>query len=99
MSLLQGTEEMTRDVVVLVDITNCDNISRDAISQIYTSSFNKGKTALAEFVNNRLKSEITVSADKIISILSKYDIEEIQLLLECTLELLDKDALQKQQHQ
>jgi hypothetical protein len=89
MSLLQGTEEMTRDVVVLVDIANCDNISRDAISQIYSSSFNKGKSALAEFVNNRL-SEITVHADKIISILSKYDIEEIQLLLECTLELLDK---------
>ena len=34
------------------------------------------------------------SADKIISILSKYDIEEIQLLLECTLELLGKDAVQ-----
>jgi hypothetical protein len=33
-----------------------------------------------------------VPANKIISILSKYDIEEIQLLLECTLELLDKDA-------
>ena len=51
MSLLQGTDEMTRDVVVLVDIVNRDNISRDVVSQIYTSSFSKRKTALVEFVN------------------------------------------------
>jgi hypothetical protein len=95
MSLLQGTDEMTRDVVVLVDIVNRDNISRDVVSQIYTSSFSKRKTALVEFVNNRLKRETTVSADKIVSLLSKYEQEEIQLLLECTLELLDKDTEQK----
>lgn len=92
MSLLQGTEEMTRDVAVLVDIIDRDNILRNTISHIYTSSFNNQKTALIKIVNNILKHETTVPADKIISILSKYDIEEIQLLLECTLELLDKDA-------
>jgi hypothetical protein len=92
MSLLQGTEEMTRDVVELVDIVNHDNILRNAISHIYTSSFNERKTALIKIVNNILEYETTVSAaDKIISILSKYDIEEIQLLLECTLALLDED--------
>ena len=89
MSLLQGTEEMTRDVVEFVDIVDRDNISRNMISHIYTSSFNERKTALIKIVNNILKHETTISADKIISILSKYDIEEIQLLLECTLELLD----------
>jgi hypothetical protein len=94
MSLLQGTEEMTRDVAVLVDIVDRDNILSNAISHIYTSSFNNRKTALIKIVNNILKHETTVSANKIISILSKYDIEEIQLLLECTLELLDKDAVQ-----
>ena len=94
MSLLQGTEEMTRDVAVLVDIVDRDNILRNAISYIYTSSFNNRKTALIKIVNNILKHETTVSANKIISILSKYDIEEIQLLLECTLELLDKDEVQ-----
>jgi hypothetical protein len=92
MSLLQGTEEMTRDVAVLVDIVDCDNILRNAISHIYTSSINNNKTALIKIVNNILRHETTVSSHKIISILSKYDIEEIQLLLECTLELLDKDA-------
>lgn len=94
MSLLQGTEEMTRDVAVLVDIVHRDNILRNVISHIYTSSFNNGKTALIKIVNNILKHETIVSADKIISILSEYDIEEIQLLLECTLELLGKDAVQ-----
>ena len=91
MSLLQETEEMTRDVVELIDIVNHDNILRNAISHIYTSSFNERKTALIKIVNNILEYETTVSADKIISILSKYDIEEIQLLLECTLALLDED--------
>ena len=94
MSLLQGPEEMTRDVAVLVDIVDRDNILRNAISHIYTSSFNNRKTALIKIVNNILKHETIVSADKIISILSEYDIEEIQLLLECTLELLGKDAVQ-----
>ena len=64
------------------------------LSHIYTSSLNNRKTALIKIVNNILKHETTVSADKIISILSKYDIEEIQLLLECTLELLGIDAVQ-----
>jgi hypothetical protein len=31
MSLLEGMDEMTRDVVVLVDIVNRDNISRDVV--------------------------------------------------------------------
>jgi hypothetical protein len=94
MSLLQGTEEMTGDVAVLMNIVNHDSILRNTISHVYMSSFNNGKTALIKIVNNILNHEMTVSANKIISILSKYDIEEIQLLLECTLQLLDKDAVQ-----
>ena len=58
---------MTRDVAVLVDIVDRDNILRNAISHIYTSSFNNSKTALIKIVNNILKHETTVSADKIIS--------------------------------
>ena len=96
MSLLQGTEEMTRDVAIFVDIVDRDKILRNAISHIYTASINNSKAALIKIVNNILKHETAVSADKIISILSKYDIEEIQLLLECTLELLDKDAVETQ---
>jgi hypothetical protein len=92
MSLLQGTEEMTRDVVVLVKTVNHDSILRNVISHIYTSSFDNSKSALIKIVNNILKHDTTVSADEIISILSRYDIEEIQLLLECTLKLLDEDA-------
>jgi hypothetical protein len=92
MSLLEGTEEMTRDVIVLVDIVNHDNILRNVISHIYTSSFDNRKNALIKIVNNILKHETTVSADKIISILSRYELDEIQLLLECTLKLLDEDA-------
>jgi hypothetical protein len=92
MSLLQGTEEMTRDVVVLVKTVNHDSILRNVISHIYTSSFDNSKSALIKIVNNILKHDTTVSADKIVSILSRYDIEEIQLLLECTLKLLDEDA-------
>ena len=95
MSLLQGTEEMISDVVELVEIVNCDNILRNVFSHIYTSSLNETKTALIKILSNILKQETTVSADKIISILSKYDIEEIQLLFEMsTLELLDKDTEQ-----
>jgi hypothetical protein len=92
MSLLQGTEEMTRDVVELVNIVNHDDTFKNVISRIYTSSFNERKTALIKIVNNTLKHETTVSSDKIISILSKYELEEIQLLLECTLKLLDEDT-------
>jgi hypothetical protein len=94
MSLLQGTEEMTRDVAVLVAMVDRDNTLRNAISHIYSSSINNSKAVLNKIVNNILNHETAVSADNIISILSKYDIEEIQLLLECTLELLDKDAVQ-----
>jgi hypothetical protein len=51
------------------------------------------KTALIKIVNNMLKHKTMMpSADKITSILSKYDIEEIQLSLECTLKLLYEDA-------
>jgi hypothetical protein len=83
---------MTRDVAVLVNIIDRDDTLRNAISHIYSSSINNSKLALIKIVNNILNHGTAVSADKIISILSKYDIEEIQLLLECTLELLDKDA-------
>jgi hypothetical protein len=94
LSLLQGTEEMTRDVAVLVNIIDRDDTLRNAISHIYSSSINNSKLALIKIIKNILNHGTAVSADKIISILSQYDIEEIQLLLECILELLDKDAAQ-----
>ena len=81
-------------MLYIVDIVNRDNILRNAIFTYIHQTLIIEKLALIKIVNNILKHETTVSADKIISILSKYDTEKIQLFIECTLELLGIDAVQ-----
>jgi hypothetical protein len=66
-------------VVELVDIVDRDNILRNMISHTYIALMRE-KTALIKIVNNMLKHKTMMpSADKITSILSKYDIVYSQI--------------------
>ena len=66
-------------VVELVDIVDRDNILRNMISHTYIALMRE-KTALIKIVNNMLKQKTMMpSADKITSILSKYDIVYSQI--------------------
>ena len=102
MALVHAKEEVKMDVMELVDIIIEDNISKDKVSWIYETIHHFKNPTVLEFVEEGFRHDLMVSeitgvnrpshkfADKIISLLSKYEQKELQLLFECALVLLNK---------
>jgi len=103
MAAVYAKEDIKRDVKDLACIIVEDRIPRNKILKLYDNSKSFSNPVLKDFVESQLKHDITVSeitgvstisnrfVDKMGAILSRYKEEELQLLLECTLVLLDQE--------